>query len=105
MAIRSRKPSPSSVHCRLLGVILLANLLGDALVAWASVETSAFESAGIIAGSIEVFALAWHGVRPCSDVLLHYVVPTLIGNTVGGVTLVAALNHAHVVLGGAGEDL
>ena len=38
-------------------------------------------------------------------VLGGYAVPTLIGNVIGGVTLVAALNHAQVVSGGAGDDL
>jgi formate/nitrite transporter FocA (FNT family) len=38
-------------------------------------------------------------------VFLYYLVPTLIGNTIGGVTLVAALNHAQVVAGGEGEDV
>ena len=38
-------------------------------------------------------------------VLGGYVVPTLIGNVVGGVALVAMLNHAQVVAGGGGKDL
>jgi formate/nitrite transporter FocA (FNT family) len=33
-----------------------------------------------------------------------YLVPTLIGNIIGGVTIVAALNHAQIVAGGGGED-
>jgi formate/nitrite transporter FocA (FNT family) len=31
--------------------------------------------------------------------LAGYMLPTLIGNTLGGVSLVAALNHAQVVAG------
>ena len=61
--------------------------------------------AHIIAGAIEVFSLAWAGEKPWGAVLLYYIVPTLIGNTLGGVTLVAALNHAQVVAGGEGEDV
>lgn len=59
----------------------------------------------IIAGAVEVFSLALAGLKPWGPVLLYYIVPTLIGNTIGGVTLVAALNHAQVVAGGQGEDV
>jgi formate/nitrite transporter FocA (FNT family) len=59
----------------------------------------------IIAGAVEVFALAFSGEKPWFDVLIKYIVPTLIGNIIGGVTLVAALNHAQVVAGEEGEDL
>ena len=58
----------------------------------------------IIAGAVNVFALAWVGSRGWGDVAGSYLVPTLIGNTIGGVTIVAALNHAQVVAGGGGED-
>jgi formate/nitrite transporter FocA (FNT family) len=59
----------------------------------------------IIAGSIETFALAAAGEKSWLTVLGGYVVPTLIGNTIGGVVLVAALNHAQVVGGGGGQDI
>lgn len=52
-----------------------------------------------IAGSIEVFALAFQGGTTWIDALLGYSVPTILGNVVGGVTLVAAINHAQVVSG------
>lgn len=58
----------------------------------------------IIAGAVEVFALAAAGHAPWASVLGGYVVPTLVGNTLGGVTLVATLNHAQVVAGG-GQDV
>ena len=57
----------------------------------------------IIAGSIEVFTLAAAGRAAWIDVLGHYVLPTLIGNVAGGLTLVAALNHAQVTAGAADE--
>ena len=57
----------------------------------------------IIAGSIEVFTLAAAGRATWLDVLGHYILPTLIGNVIGGLTLVAALNHAQIVAG-AEED-
>jgi formate/nitrite transporter FocA (FNT family) len=59
----------------------------------------------IIAGASEVFGLAWAGEKSWGIVLTRYIVPTLIGNIVGGVTLVAALNHAQVVAGEEGEDI
>ena len=59
----------------------------------------------IIAGSVETFTLAAMGKTSWLAVLGGYAVPTLIGNVIGGVTLVAALNHAQVVSGGAGDDL
>jgi len=59
----------------------------------------------IVAGSIEVFGLAWQGEQGWGTVIGRYVIPTLIGNTLGGVTLVAALNHAQVVAGGEGQDM
>jgi formate/nitrite transporter FocA (FNT family) len=54
----------------------------------------------IIAGAVEVFSLAAAGQAAWPAVLGGYVVPTLLGNVLGGVTLVATLNHAQVVAGG-----
>jgi len=51
----------------------------------------------IIAGASEVFYLAFTGLRGWSEVLGGFIVPALIGNTIGGVTLVAALAHAQIV--------
>ena len=59
----------------------------------------------IIAGAIKVFALAFHGGTGWWSVCSHYLAPTLIGNMMGGITLVAALNHAQVVSGAEGEDV
>lgn len=63
------------------------------------------EFSHVIAGSIEVFTLAASGGQSWPGVLGSYVVPTLIGNIVGGVTLVAMLNHAQVTAGGDAGDL
>ncbi len=59
----------------------------------------------IIAGAVEVFALAAAHHKPWGDVLLHYILPTLIGNILGGITIVTAVNHAQVVAGGEGQDV
>lgn len=53
----------------------------------------------IIAGSIEVMFLVATGQASWWQYLAGYMLPTLIGNTLGGVSLVAALNHAQVVAG------
>lgn len=152
---------------RLWGVVLVANLLGALLFAFAAAKTSAFDTeiqktfselghkamepdaltilwrgvfAGwlialmvwllpfaetarvwviifityvvglshfshIIAGAVEVFTIAAMNEASWLTVLGHYLVPTLVGNIAGGVTLVAALNHAQVVAGGGGEDI
>ncbi len=53
----------------------------------------------IIAGAVEVFTLASMGEAAWPNVLGSYIVPTLIGNIIGGVTLVAGLNYAQVASG------
>ncbi len=52
--------------------------------------------AHIIAGSIVVFQLAASG-QAGWDTAIGWVIPTLTGNIIGGVLLVAALNNAQVV--------
>jgi formate/nitrite transporter FocA (FNT family) len=59
----------------------------------------------IIAGAVEVFTLAAATQTTWGSVFGHYIVPTLIGNIIGGVTLVAAINHAQIVSGEKGQDL
>jgi len=51
----------------------------------------------VIAGSVEVLYLGATGAASFSQVTASYILPTLIGNILGGVSLVAALNHAQVV--------
>jgi formate-nitrite transporter family protein len=59
----------------------------------------------VIAGAAEVFTAAAAGRAPWGQALGGYLLPTLIGNILGGVTLVAALNHAQVMAGGEGQDM
>ncbi|MGE5361189.1 MAG: hypothetical protein ACM3NQ_19400 [Bacteroidales bacterium] len=40
---------------------------------------------------------------PPSQFAVGYLLPTFLGNTIGGVSLVAAVNHAQVVAGTATE--
>ena len=53
----------------------------------------------IVAGAVEVSTLGWAGAMSWTSILGGYIVPVLLGNILGGVTLVAALNHAQVVAG------
>ena len=54
----------------------------------------------VIAGSANAFYLVGIGDLSLAASLGRFVVPALLGNVIGGVTLVAALNHAQVVSGG-----
>lgn len=53
----------------------------------------------IVAGSVEVLFLVMNGTRSWGSVALGYLLPTLLGNIIGGVSLTAAVNHAQVVAG------
>ena len=53
----------------------------------------------VIAGAVEVFTLAAMGEASWGEALGGFVVPALLGNIVGGLALVAALNHAQVTAG------
>jgi formate/nitrite transporter FocA (FNT family) len=53
----------------------------------------------IIAGSVEVLFLVMVGAKGWFAVVGGYMVPTLIGNCIGGVSLTAAINHAQAVAG------
>lgn len=55
--------------------------------------------AHVIAGSTDAAYLVARGMATWGDYAGGFVIPTFIGNTLGGVTLVAALNHAQVVGG------
>ena len=56
----------------------------------------------IIAGTVATSAYAAAGAASAWDVAVRFALPSLIGNVIGGVVLVALLNHAQVV-GGEGE--
>ena len=48
----------------------------------------------VIAGSVEAAFAVLNGQVPPLAYLTHFLLPTVIGNTLGGVALVALLNHA-----------
>jgi len=53
----------------------------------------------IVAGSAEALFLVWNGSISWWSYAGGYALPTLIGNLLGGLALVSALNHAQVVAG------
>jgi formate-nitrite transporter family protein len=53
----------------------------------------------IIAGAVEVLFLPMVGARSWGSIAWTYLLPTLIGNIIGGTSLTAAVNHAQVVAG------
>jgi formate/nitrite transporter FocA (FNT family) len=52
--------------------------------------------AHIVAGSVDSAYLVWTGAATVSDYVWRFFLPTLLGNVVGGVTLVAVLNYGQV---------
>lgn len=55
----------------------------------------------VVAGSVEVLFLVMTGVKSWLSFAGGYMIPTLIGNVLGGVALVSAVNHAQVIAGSA----
>ena len=55
----------------------------------------------VIAGAVEAAFLVIAGVSSWAEFALGFFIPSLLGNIVGGVLLVAVLNHAQVVAGKA----
>ena len=102
--IRGQWSSQSVRQCDRLSGHRFARIAGDLTHLITDVVGIA-EFSHVIAGSVEVFALGWAGDKRWMDVIGGYVLPTLIENVVGGLTLVTALNHAQVVAGEKGEDI
>jgi formate/nitrite transporter FocA (FNT family) len=78
---------PAAEHSRVSIIIILTYLIGLA----------GFNH--VIAGSTKIFFLAIIGRISWAAYATQFFLPTVIGNVIGGVTLVAALAHAQV-LGG-----
>jgi formate/nitrite transporter FocA (FNT family) len=57
-----------------------------------------------IAGSVEAFYRAASGAAPWGDMVGGFVLPAVLGNAIGGVLLVALLNHGQVVAEKAQES-
>ncbi|HYX19463.1 MAG TPA: formate/nitrite transporter family protein [Thermoanaerobaculia bacterium] len=52
-----------------------------------------------IAGGVDAFTRAWAGDAPLGQMAGGFLLPAILGNIVGGVALVALLNHGQVVAG------
>jgi formate/nitrite transporter FocA (FNT family) len=76
---------PSARSAKLLVILLLTYIVGVG------------QFSHIIAGSAESAFAVITGHGTMADYLLKFLAPTLIGNTLGGVALVALLNHAPLV--------
>jgi formate/nitrite transporter FocA (FNT family) len=61
--------------------------------------------AHIIVGSTEAIFLMFGGYMSGVECVTHFMIPALVGNCIGGVALVAAINHAQVVAGNGGTDV
>ena len=83
---------PGAEAARLMIIVIITFLVGIA------------GFAHIIAGSVEVFYVMTTGSVSWVHGIVGWLVPTLLGNIIGGVSLVAALNHAQVTAGGGEES-
>jgi len=59
----------------------------------------------VIVGSVEVLYLVAAGLKNWLSFFAGYMAPTLMGNIIGGVSLVSALNHAQVIAGHSGSSV
>lgn len=80
---------PDAKYARVAVIVIMTYLIGVA------------QLSHIIAGSAEVFYAAAAGVIPWGSYVVDFFLPTLTGNVIGGVALVAALNHGQVTAGEA----
>ena len=59
----------------------------------------------VIVGTMETMYVAFAGQISWPYIVGTYLIPSLLGNVIGGVALVAAINHAQVVAGNEAEDV
>lgn len=75
-------PAAKTAHIWVIGV--MAWLVGAASLAH------------VVVGSVETGYLMWRGAASFGTYFGHFLIPTLVGNTIGGVVLVALINHQQV---------
>jgi formate/nitrite transporter FocA (FNT family) len=75
---------PSALSARLLTIVIITYVVGLA------------QLSHIVAGSSEAAYAVLSGIAPLSDYFLKFLLPTLLGNIIGGVALVSMLNHGSV---------
>jgi formate/nitrite transporter FocA (FNT family) len=70
---------------------------GRILMLWVIVLAIGYgELAHCIVGACEVLFVVFHGGADWGDFWFHFLAPTVLGNTVGGVLLVAILNYSQI---------
>ena len=84
---------PFAEQLRVVVIILITYLVGVA------------EFPHIVAGAVDVFFVAAEGTRGWGEVVSRFIVPVLLGNTIGGVTLVALLGHLQFAAEGEAVDV
>ena len=72
---------PFAEQARVIVIILITYLIGIG------------EFPHVIAGAVEVFYAAAAGHVTFGETIVRYIIPTLFGNIIGGVALVATLGH------------
>src|SRR3982750_857382 len=75
---------PAASSARFLVIVAVTWLIGVA------------KFSHVIAGSVETAFAAIQGAISWSDYLVRFLIPALVGNSIGGVVFVALLNHAQV---------
>ena len=78
---------PSAHHARIWVILIITWCLAAA------------ELTHIIAGSLDVMFAVMSGAVSWGTFVTRFAVPVLLGNSIGGIVFVAALNHAQVVHG------
>ena len=78
---------PAASNAKVPVIIIMTWLVGAA------------QLAHVIVGSAEVFYLAATNGTTWGRALSHFLLPALLGNILGGISIVAAINHAQVAAG------
>lgn len=81
---------PFAESARVLVIVLMTWIIGAA------------HFSHIIAGAVDSAFITFLGEQSWAEFAIGFFIPTLLGNMAGGISLVAAINHAQVV-GGAPE--
>jgi formate/nitrite transporter FocA (FNT family) len=58
----------------------------------------------VIAGSVEASYSVMAGAASVQDYLFNFFAPTLLGNMIGGISLVAIINHGSIVAEMTNDD-
>ena len=103
IGLEALEPSPGTIFLKAIvaGMIIAlmvwmlpaaktAQIWVIAILAWL---VGAASLSHVIVGSVETGYLMFRGAASVGAYLGHFLLPTLIGNTIGGVVLVALINH------------